>query len=135
MGFFGCWRRGSIDWCGVTLGAFPLVGCYLVFDVLDLDGSDLQNRLFSVAIASQGAWTEAKWGLHQSLAARGTHSPGGLLIHLLPLSRSFGTLPHPTSVPVSSEVRRIRPRVYAAHDSLDPLSSPGDLLRNICQAV
>jgi hypothetical protein len=132
---FGCWRRGSIGWWGVTLGVFLLVGCYLVFDVLDLDGSDLQHRLFSIAIASQGAWAEAKQGLHQSLAAPGTHSPGGLVIRLVPLARSLRTLPHPTSVSGSPHVRRIRPRVYAGHESLDPPSSPDDLLRKICQAA
>ena len=123
MYFLGRWRRGSIGIWGVALGAFLLVGCYIVFDVLDLDGSDLQNRL--LAIAPQGAWAETERSLHQSRAATGAFSPD-VLISLLPVSRLFGPLPPTTPVPERSPVRRTRPGAHTGHRPLDAPSSPDD---------
>jgi hypothetical protein len=135
VNFFGRWQRGSISWWGVVLGAVFLVGCYLVFDVLDLDASDLKNQLLSDAIAPQGAWVEAERGLHQSRVATGAPNPGVLFIHPLPDSRFLGTLPHAASVPVNSQVHWIRPRAHAGRDCLNPSSSPDDLPRTIARAA
>jgi hypothetical protein len=133
--FFGRRRRRSIGVWGVALGAFLLVGCYLVFDVLDLDGSDLQHRLFNNAIAPQGAWAETERALHQSLAAPGAHRPDAAFIRSLPVSRSRGTLLHMTSAPISSQVRRIRPRAHAGRGSLDRPASSDDLARTLAHAA
>lgn len=135
MIFVGRWRRESIGWLGVALGAFLLVGCYLVFDVLDLDQSDLYHRLFSSALASQGAWEETERVLQQHLAAPGTHTPGEVSIPALRVSRVIETLPYKPSASGKSQVRRIRQCPHVGRALLAPPTSPDDLPRTIAHAA
>ena len=39
------WRRGSLAWRAVSYSAFLAMSLFVSFDVLDLDGSQLQSRL------------------------------------------------------------------------------------------
>ena len=135
MNFVGRWRRKSLGWLGVTLGAFLLVGCYLVFDVLDLDQSDLYHRLLSNPFASQGNWAEGERDLRQHFAAPGAHNPDAKVIRAFSLARVLETLPRPTSAPASSSVCRVHPRAPVGRASLAPPTAPVDLPRTIAHAA
>ncbi len=41
----GIWRKGSLAWRVVLYAAFLAMGLFVTFDLLDLDGSQLQGRM------------------------------------------------------------------------------------------
>ncbi len=51
----GCSRGRSRAWWGLFLCASLAIGCYLAFDVLGLDGSNLHRLLNNVALAPMAA--------------------------------------------------------------------------------
>ena len=50
----------SLAWWGVVVCALAAVGIFMVFEVWDLDGSDLYRRLFQPPIAAQSALADAE---------------------------------------------------------------------------
>ncbi len=49
----------SLAWWVIVLSALAAVAIYMAFEVLDLDGSDLQRRIFQPPISSQPSLAES----------------------------------------------------------------------------
>lgn len=120
-------RERSLGWWGLVLCLLLAVGAYIVFDVLDLDGSDLRNRVLQSPLVSQTALAEAERVILQ--AAKAQFAVAGISFSAL-LPQSF-TLFNTTcfqspSVNALTQFRTtLPPRVYAARDSF-PMPRPTD---------
>ncbi len=73
---------GSRDWWAVVLCALSAVIVFMAFEVLDLDGSDLQRRIFQPPISSrptlaesEGAMRQGAFMLQDALGVLKRHSP------------------------------------------------------------
>src|SRR5512136_2457069 len=62
-------RCRSVAWRAVLFCAMFLVGSYVVFDILDLDGSERVARSNRVAIVASGQESDAERGWRTDLAS------------------------------------------------------------------
>lgn len=127
----GVLRVRSSGWWGLVLCLSLAVGAYIVFDVLDVDGSDLHNRILHNPIAPPTLSAEAERSVHEGVLPpdpRARMEAPRLVERLFaPLNASARAAPES----LRSRLRGIYPRVHAV--SLDSLStsSPTDDLASI----
>ena len=60
----GLLRVRSSVWWGLVLCLSLLVGAHMVFDILDVDGSDLPNRIFHDPLLPQTSLAETERSFH-----------------------------------------------------------------------
>jgi hypothetical protein len=119
-------RSRSAQWWVLALCSFLAVGAYIVFDVLDVDGSELQNRILHSAIAAGTSGAEIKRSVHEGIRWRvawhGMKAPGAIMRLSLP----FQTLAR--AVPEVLQPRRhwIYPRAHTGSLNSLSASSPAD---------
>ena len=99
MRLIGSKRQRSRAWWGVCLCAVLAMGAYIVFDMLDLDGSSLRSAWAGSAIAAEAAGGETERLLPPSetapqapilgpaVGAVGFDPPSGFLHRSLPMPR------------------------------------------------
>lgn len=110
----GVQRRRSQAWWGVFLCAFVGMGSYVAFDVLDLDGSDLPNRLFGNAIAEEASQAETERLLHPAPSTPEAPGPTSLLLALRSVPESPQLIPCTTSATCVARFGQIRPRAHVS---------------------
>lgn len=107
-------------WWLVVLCSLAAVGVFMIFEVLDLDGSDLSKRIFQPLIPSQPTVAEAEGVRHGAFAMQAA------LVVLQQLSTGFSRCPIAASaIYYGKRLTRIRARVDIHRASLPP-PAPGD---------
>ncbi len=91
MSHIGSKRQRSRAWWGVFLCAVLAMGAYIVFDMLDLDGSSLRDTWAGSAIAAEAVGGETERLLPPTEAAPHAPALGSAVgaVGLDPLSGSF----------------------------------------------
>ncbi len=109
MRFFEARSCRSAAWRGVFLSALVLVGMYVVFDILDLDGSQSRGRKSSDIIVAASQQIEAERFTRVDLATPiSTHLTPPSLSQLY--STALGKVP-PAATVLRSRQNRLLPRV------------------------
>jgi hypothetical protein len=107
----------------VSLGA---VGVFMIFEVMDLDGSGLYKRIFQPFIPSQSTVAEAEGVRHGVFAIQAAWGHLHALVALQQFCTGFSR--RPVAAPViyfGKRLPRIRARVDTHRACLPPLA-PGD---------
>lgn len=121
----------SPAWWVIALISLGAVGVFMIFEVMDLDGSDLYKRICQPPIPSQPAVAEAEGVMRHGAFA--IQAALGHLHALVLLRQPFTSLSRcPQAAPAIHDNRltRIRPRTDIHRASLPP-SAPGDEPPNI----
>lgn len=121
----GMLRQRSLGWWGLVLCSLLALGAYIIFDVLDVDGSDLQKRILRNPMASQAVEAETKRALHQNSAAPDVLGHVSVSVVLQPLSTSVSVSPHTIPGTFGARLARVHLRLYPSRDTL-PAPSPTD---------
>ncbi len=107
----GAWQRGSLAWWMVSCVAFLAICLFVAFDLLDLDGSALGDRLLgeTAALTPSAADADAVPGKDPShLEPNGVASlPPSLRL----VTDASNTLARLTPTPITARLARIRPRI------------------------
>ena len=119
-------RRRTGGWWALFLCAALAMGCYITFDVLDVDESDLPFQLNNLGAASNAQKLEAEEALQQ-LPALVEHPDVAYAVFLSRSEDSFVEPAHATprvALPVvSSRLDRFRPRARLTRKSASVSSS------------
>lgn len=127
----GSLRVPSSGWWGLVLCASLAVGAHIVFDILDVDGSDLRNRTFNDPLVAQTSLVETKRPLH--LASECRHGWGRMPVAVLLRQSSARFSPQYKSVPAAARVRlhRILPRAHVRLNARLAPSTTDDQARTL----
>jgi hypothetical protein len=117
----GLLRVRSPGWWGLVLCLSLAVGAYIVFDVLDIDGSDLQNRIFQDSLTPQTSLVEAERPLR--LASQFWQAWGGISVALLVRQASTRFNPQFKSVPTAVRARS-HGIISSLHVTRHPIATP-----------
>ena len=116
----------SPAWWVVVLISLAAVGVFMVFEVLDLDGSDLYKRIFQSPIPSQPTMAEAEGIMrHGAFAVQEALGHLDALVVLQQSSTGFSRCPVAAPAISCERLTRIRARVDIHRASLPP-PAPGD---------
>ena len=116
----------SPAWWVVVLISLAAVGVFMVFEVLDLDGSDLYKRIFQPPISSQPTVAEAEGIMrHGAFAVQEALGHLHALVVLQQSCTGFSRCPVDAPAISGERLTRIRARVDLHCASLLP-SAPGD---------
>jgi hypothetical protein len=116
----------SPAWWVVVLISLAAIGVFMVFEVLDLDGSDLYKRIFRPPIPSQPAVAEAEGVMrHGAFAAQAALGHVHALVLLRQPFTGFSRCPHAAPAIFDKRLKRIRPRTDIHRASFPPLA-PSD---------
>ena len=113
-------RRRSWAWWGVIVAALLIFGAYLIFDILDVDGSQMTGRPADGILVAEALQVEA-----DRFFRADPFTPDS--IGLLTLSLSRGSTPErhglsPVTIPLRVRQRQMLPRVNL-HRALAQTSS------------
>ena len=114
-------RVRSSAWWGLGLCLSLMIGAHVFFDMLDIDGSDLQNRIFHDSLLPQTALAEAERSAH--LVSLPLHAIRGMATALLPPRSSTRFNPQPKSVPIAARAR-LHGIILRVHVTRDCLPTP-----------
>lgn len=126
MRHIGSKRQRSRVWWGVFLCAVLAMGAYIVFDMLDLDGSGLREAWAGGLIAAEAAGGETERLLPPTEAAPHAPIPGSAVeaVRLEPVS---GVLHRPAPLPSLGASRsHLLPRINLAKERSSTTSSASD---------
>ena len=110
----------------LALGSVLAVSAFIFFDVLDLDGSDLQNRLLP---NTQAQWTpcaEAEQPLRQWAAGVDRQVHDAVAIVIQEFLAHHNPFPCAISACLPPELNPLRAGAHVARDALSPSSQTGD---------
>lgn len=111
----------SPAWWAVILCALVGVGVFMVFEVLDLDGSDLYKRIFQPPIPSQPTVAEAEGVMrHGAFAAQEALGHIHALVVLQQPSTVFAHCPYVATAVLCKRLTTIRPRADIHRASFPP---------------
>ncbi|MCX5734478.1 MAG: hypothetical protein NTW68_09150 [candidate division NC10 bacterium] len=102
-------RRRSWVWWGVIVSALLIFGAYLIFDILDVDGSQMISRPADGILMAEALQVEA-----DRFFRADPFTPDSIGFLSLSLSRSSTTERHGLSlgtIPIGVRQRRMLPRV------------------------
>jgi hypothetical protein len=113
-------------WWVVIICSLAAFGVFMVFEVLDLDGSDLCKRIFWPPISSQPAVAEAEGVMrHRAFAAQVALGHVHALVLLRQPFTGFSRCPHAAPAIFDKRLKRIRPRTDIHRASFPP-PAPSD---------
>jgi len=116
----------SPAWWAVVFCALAAVGLFMVFEVLDLDGSDLYKRIFQPPIPSQPTVADAEGIVrHGAIAVQGALGHLHALVVLQQPFADFSRCPGAAPGISGKRLTRIRARVDLHHASFPP-PAPAD---------
>ena len=116
----------SPAWWAVVLFSLATVGIFMVFEVMDLDRSDLNKRIFQPPISSQLTAVDAEGVLrYGALPIQKALGPTHALVELWRPSTGVSHCQYAAPVTAGRLLARIRVRVDIHRSSLAP-PAPGD---------
>lgn len=119
--------RGSGGWWAVLLCAFLALGVYIVFEALDVDGSDLRDWLSGNAIAAQSTRAETKRPFYQASATPWASELVSLSLTLRFIAKSTQVTSRIPPAVFAGRPGQIRPRARVSRETpcaTSPIGEP-----------
>jgi len=116
-------RSKSRVWWAVILCSLAAIGIFMVFEVLDLDGSDLYARIFQPPLSSQPGLVESEGAMRQGALAVHAVVPHPLGSVVVQYSSFRAGSPGRTVAAFRRHLPHTNPRVNARRAALSSLPS------------
>jgi hypothetical protein len=126
----------SRAWWGILLCSLVAVAIFMVFEVLDLDSSDLYKRIFQPPIPSQPTVADAEGIMrHGAIAVQGALGHLHALVVLQQPFTGFSRCPSAAPGICGKRPTRIRARVDLHHASFPPPAPADEPPRTTAPAI